>query len=51
MLARDPQRKGVEQVRDETGRTNEVLYTAHFRVTYRSDHAVQEVRIMDIRRY
>jgi hypothetical protein len=36
---------------DETGRTNEVTCTAHFRVTYWTDHAVKEVRIMDVRRF
>ena len=30
---------------------NEVVYTAHFRVTYWADHAVKEVRIMDVRRF
>ena len=38
-LARSPGRLGGEQVIDETGRTNEVVYTAHFRVTYWADHS------------
>jgi hypothetical protein len=50
-LTRSPGRLGAEQVIDETGRTNEVVYTAHFRVTYWVDHAVKEVRIMDVRRF
>lgn len=50
-LARNPGRRGAEQVIDEVGRTNEVVYTAHFRVTFWADHAVKEVRIMDVRRY
>lgn len=50
-LGQGPHRPGTEQVSDETGRTNEVLYTAHFRVTYWTDHPVKEVRIMDVRRY
>ena len=41
----------AEQVIDEAGRTNEVTYTAHFSVTYWADHAVKEVRIVDVRRY
>ena len=32
---------GAEQVIDEPGRANEVVYTAHFRVTYWADHAVR----------
>ena len=50
-LARHPSQRGTEQVTDEAGRTNEVTYTAHFRVTYWADHAVKEVRIVDVRRY
>lgn len=50
-LARSPGRRGAEQVIDEAGRANEVVYTAHFRVTYWADHAVKEVRIMDVRRF
>ena len=50
-LARSPGRRGTEQVIDDAGRTNEVTYTAHFRVTYWADHAVKEVRIVDVRRY
>jgi hypothetical protein len=50
-LSRSPGQLGTEQVIDETGRTNEVTYTAHFRVTYWTDHAVKEVRIMDVRRF
>ena len=49
--ARRHGRLGAEQVIDEAGRTNEVVYTAHFRVTYWADHAVKEVRIMDVRRF
>lgn len=50
-LARSPGQRGAEQVVDEVGRTNEVIYTAHFRVTYWPDHAVKEIRIMDVRRF
>jgi len=50
-LARDPARHGTEQVIDEAGRANEVIYTAHFRVVYWADHALKEVRIMDVHRY
>jgi hypothetical protein len=50
-LARNPSRRGAEHVIDETGRTNEVAYTARFRVTYWADHAAKEVRIMDVRRF
>ena len=50
-LARSPGRRGIEQVIDDAGRTNEVTYTAHFRVTYWADHAVMEMRIVDVRRY
>ena len=50
-LARSPSRSGTEQVIDQAGRTNEVVYTAHFRVAYWADDAVREVRIMDVRRY
>lgn len=50
-LARDPASVGAEIVRDPTGRRNEVAYTAQFRVVYWIDHAIKEVRIMDIRRY
>ncbi len=51
VLARSPSRPGTEQVIDEVGRPNEVVYTAHFRVVYWADHAVKEIRIMDVRRY
>jgi len=50
-LARNPGRPGTEHVIDETGRTNEVTYTAHFRVVHWADHTVKEIRIMDVRRY
>jgi hypothetical protein len=50
-LARNPGLRGAEQVIDEAGRANEVIYTAHFRVTYWPDHAAKEVRIMDVRRF
>jgi hypothetical protein len=50
-LAREPGRRGTEQVNDETGRTNEVTYTHRFRIVYWPDHAVKEVRIMDVRSY
>ena len=50
-LTRSPNQCGAEQVIDEAGRTNEVIYTAHFRVTYWTDHAAKEVRIMDVRRF
>ncbi len=50
-LTRSPGRRGAEQVIDEAGRANEVVYTARFRVTYWADHAAKEVRIMDVRRY
>lgn len=46
-----PGRLGAEQVIDETGRSNEVVYTAHFRVTDWSDHAVREVQIIVVRRF
>ena len=47
-----PGRRGAEQVIDEAGRANEVVYTAHFRVTYWAEHAFafQAVRWCD-RRY
>lgn len=48
-LARSPSQRGTEQVIDDAGRTNQVVYTAHFRVTYWADHAVREMRIMDVR--
>ncbi len=50
-LAREPGRRGTESIVDGTGRTNEVIYSDHFRVVYWPDHAVKEVRIMDVRRY
>lgn len=50
-LARNPGQRGAEQIVDEVGRTNEVIYTSHFRVTYWPDHAVKEIRIMDVRRF
>jgi hypothetical protein len=50
-LARAPDKRGTEQVMDDAGRTNEVSYTTHFRIVYWADHAVKEVRIMDVRRY
>jgi hypothetical protein len=50
-LAQKPNEHGAEKVIDEVGRTNEVIYTAHFRVTYWTDHAVKEVRILDVRRF
>lgn len=50
-LARSPSQRGAEQVIDDVGRTNEVIYTAHFRVTYWADHAMKELRIMDVRRF
>lgn len=50
-LARSPSRRGAEHVMDAAGRANEVIFTAHFRVTYWADHAVKEIRIVDVRRY
>jgi hypothetical protein len=50
-LARSPGRPSTEQVVDESGRTNQVTYTAGLRVVYWADHAVNEVRLMDVRRY
>ncbi|MBS0633460.1 MAG: hypothetical protein JSS11_16240 [Verrucomicrobia bacterium] len=50
-LAKTPSQTGVEQVIDETGRTNEIVYSSHYRVVYWADHASKEVRIMDVRRY
>lgn len=51
VLTRSPGQRGSEQVIDEASRTNEVIYTAHFRVTYWTDHAAKEVRIIDVRRF
>ncbi len=50
-LASEPGRRTTESVIDETGRANEVAYSEHYRVVYWADHAVKEVRIMDVRRY
>jgi hypothetical protein len=50
-LASAPSRPATERVIDETGRPNAVTYTAHFRVIYWADHAVKEIRILDVRRY
>lgn len=50
-LAREPGRRGTENVIDESGRTNEVVYTANFRVVYWPDHAIKEIRVMDVRRH
>ena len=50
-LAREPGRRGTENVIDEAGRTHEVTYTANFRVVYWPDHAIKELRITDVRLY
>ena len=50
-LARSPGHQTSERVVDETGRFNEVTYSEHYRVVYWADHAVKEVRIMDVRHY
>ncbi|MBC7366251.1 MAG: hypothetical protein H7343_05465 [Undibacterium sp.] len=50
-MTRSPGQRGAEKVTDEAGRTNEASYTAHFRVTYWTDHAPKEVQIMDTRRF
>lgn len=51
LLAREPGRPAAEHVVDASGRANPVVYSAHFRVIYWADHAVKEIRIMDVRRY
>ena len=47
-LESDPFRAGDFQVRDETGRTQQVMCVRGFLITFYSDHAVKEVRITEI---
>ena len=49
-LAREPSQSGDYSERDETQRLIEVKIIGQFAVTYWSDHAVSEVKVIDIRR-
>lgn len=45
-----PFRTGDFQQRDETGRVNEVLLLGDWLVTFWSDHAVHEIRVVNLER-
>jgi hypothetical protein len=47
-LESNPFRKGDFEVKDETGRMQQVTGVAGFLVTYYADHAVKEVRVTEI---
>jgi hypothetical protein len=47
-LESNPFRAGDFQVKDETGRLQQVFGVAGFLVTYYADHAVKEVRVTEI---
>ena len=49
-LAGSPYQRGRFTVVDSTGRQNEVIVGSGFAITFWADHAVSEVRIMDISR-
>ena len=49
-LAGNPALKGDYSYRDENGRDNEVLDLDGFVVTYWTDHAAKEVRILGVER-
>jgi hypothetical protein len=47
-LETNPFKEGDFQVKDETGRMQQVIGMAGFLVTYYPDHAVKEVRVTEI---
>ncbi len=47
-LATSPSQQGDFQDADETGRTNEVKVVYDLLVTYWVDHAVREIRVLDL---
>ena len=46
----DPFRVGDFRQRDETGRTNEVVLLGEWLVTFWSDHAAGEIRVVNLER-
>lgn len=49
-LGSDPFRKGDFQQRDQTGRINEVTLIGDWLVTFWSDHATAEIRVVALER-
>jgi hypothetical protein len=48
-LGRDPYRRGDFAERDSSGREIQVLIFQRYAVSYWADHAVREVKVIDIR--
>jgi hypothetical protein len=49
-LANDPNRSGDFAERDDSGRQIEIKVLGEFAITYWTDHAVREVKVLDIRK-
>jgi hypothetical protein len=49
-LSADPSKAGDYSEHDETGRQLEIKVIGSFAITFGSDHAVAEVKIVDVRR-
>lgn len=49
-LSGDPNKGGDYSERDETGRQLEIKVIGSFAITYWADHAVAEVKVVDVRR-
>lgn len=49
-LADEPNRPGDFSERDDSGRQIEIKVLGQFAITYWTDHAVREVKILDIRK-
>jgi hypothetical protein len=47
-LAENPFQSGKFQVRDSSSRNNEIAVVTGFAVTFWADHAVKELRIVDV---
>lgn len=50
-LANDPYTNGDYEVADATGRKNQVQVLHSFAITFWADHAVKELRIVDLTRF
>lgn len=47
-LADNPFQEGTESVRDSTDRRNEVVFIGRFRMVFRADHVVNEIKVLKI---
>jgi hypothetical protein len=48
-LSRDPYRRADFNERDQTGRDIQVLIFQHYAISYWADHAVKELKVIDVR--